>query len=107
MTTRHIMEEVPGSLRASDLMRFLKHVGRTSKCPYCEHSGAWEFHVKLDPETGQAEEDAELIEFKVEMPGALEAWTKCAAITCPQCGHFAMISMYKIAEFLSKEAKHG
>lgn len=107
MNTRHITEEAPSGLRTSDLMRFFKQAGRTSKCPHCEHSGSWEFHIKLDPKTGQAEDDAELIEFKVEMPGSLEAWTKCAAITCPRCGHFAMISIYKIVDSLGKEAAHG
>lgn len=91
-------------LRASDLLNYFKSSGRHSRCPHCTHTGTWEFHIKLDS-SGNAEEDPFLIPFKLSMDEQpSESWTKCAAITCPNCGHMALISMYKIAAF--KESNH-
>jgi hypothetical protein len=69
--------------------------------------GEWDFHIKIDPKTNKSEEDPILIPFKIDMPGSKEAWTKCAGITCPQCGHFALISMYKIAAFKASGDNRG
>ncbi|WP_139326714.1 hypothetical protein [Pseudomonas flexibilis] len=91
-------------LRASDLLSYFKKSGRHTRCPHCDHVGIWEFHIKIDEE-GRADADPILIPFKLSMDDRNdEAWTKCAAITCPNCGHVALISMYKIAAF--KESNH-
>lgn len=101
LSTREVVESKIEDLRVSDLLAYFEHSGRSSKCPSCDHYGRWEFHIKLDPETRQAEEDAVLIPFKLAMDGNTDSWTKCAAMTCPQCGHLSLISMYKIADFKS------
>lgn len=95
----HITEDQIGDLRASDLLRYFKHSKRNTQCPHCPHTGQWEFHIKIDPLTGMSDEDPVLIPFQIDMAGSAEGWTKCAGITCPRCGHFALISMYKIADF--------
>lgn len=98
MNTFKVDESGIGELRASDLLKYFSASGRYNNCPHCSHVGPWEFHIKLDEE-GRAEADAVLIPFKLGMDDEPEAWAKCAAVTCPQCGHMALISMYKIAAF--------
>lgn len=107
MSTHHVVESDITDLRASDLLRFFEASSRDTKCPHCAHIGQWEFHIKIDPETGESEDDPVLIPFKIGMGGSSESWTKCAGITCPQCGHFALVSMYKIAEFKASGGNRG
>lgn len=102
-----MIEREIGELRTSDLLRFFEASGRSNRCPHCTHAGPWEIHIKIDPETGKAEEDAVLIPFHITMPGSKDSWTKCAGLTCPQCGHFALVSMYKIAEFKLSGGNRG
>ncbi|EOZ5126497.1 MULTISPECIES: hypothetical protein [Pseudomonas] len=107
MTTMKIDESRMGVLRASDLIRFFEHAGRYSKCPHCDHDGTWDFHIKIDPETGKSDDDPVLIPFCIGMADKADGWTKCAGVTCPQCGHFSLISMYKIAAFKEGRDQRG
>lgn len=101
---KHIPEEY--FLRQSDFISFLEEKRRLKKCPHCEHSGAWEFHVMTDPETGEAEEDPVLVPYLVPVGVPGEEPEPCIGITCPECGHWALISMYKIRSFLNSEAQN-
>ena len=108
MSTFKIIEP-ESELRASDMLKFFRFSGRNSNCPYCNHVGQWDFHIQLDELNGQAEDDPLLVPFKIEMAGSKEGWTKCAGMTCPQCGHFELVSMYKIYAFKQAQggASHG
>lgn len=106
MSTERIDESTIGDLRASDLINYFKWSNRYSQCPHCPHTGNWEFHIKLDPVTNMGEEDPVLIPFTMGMLDNNGNTIRCAAITCPNCGHFSLISMYKIAVFKQRRAVH-
>ena len=96
------MEDESGltPLRINDLLDFFGAKGRSLSCPYCPHEGGWDIALQvLDPE----DESNPLL---VVFPNASVSGTKHAScgLTCPNCGHFTLVSTYTIREYL-KEAE--
>ena len=107
MCAQRIDDSGLGDIRVSDLIRYFQHSGRSAKCPHCPHAGTWEFHIKLDPVTNEAEADPVLIPFAMETVGSGDVAPRCAAITCPNCGSLSLISMYKIDKFKREAERNG
>lgn len=84
--------------RSSELVEYLKQSGRYSQCPFCPHDGGWELHLML-PNEGPEEDDPRLMIFNVEALDPELGKSQCAGLTCPNCGHFSLVSLYKLAEF--------
>ncbi|MBF8746869.1 hypothetical protein [Pseudomonas monteilii] len=82
-------------LRMADLLAFLSKQGRSPKCPHCEWKGGWEIAMN--------EEDPTDTNPKLEIlthQNLRGTFLTTAAMTCPNCGHFAQISTYKIRQIL-------
>lgn len=89
---RHLLNGPP--LRLNDLVAFLRSSGRTEKCPFCSYDGDWDIHVELTD--GEYAPNPPLSVFMADSKNEPDAPHRCAAMTCPQCGHFSMISEYRI-----------
>lgn len=98
-------EDDDDPLRLGDLMRFLIAVRRKTQCPHCEHRGQWAVALN-DSSPHYNGENPPLTLFKNHLLHG--SYHTAAGMTCPNCGHFAMISTYKIREFLAEEeSKNG
>ncbi|SDI56501.1 hypothetical protein SAMN05216605_114181 [Pseudomonas abietaniphila] len=93
-------EDSSEPLRLSDLFKFLNVRKRSTSCPHCDHRGAWEISMQ---EESDNEENPRLLLFKMESTKG-EAHTSIA-MNCPNCGHLAQISTYKIREFLAGDVQ--
>ncbi|WP_141697275.1 hypothetical protein [Pseudomonas aylmerensis] len=90
-------------LRVSDLMDFFVAVGRSGKCPHCPHDGVWE--VSMHKVSDEADPENPLLSLYLSPTSAGDTHTS-AGVTCPNCGHFALINTYKIRQFQEREGSH-
>lgn len=82
------------ALRLMDLVFYLRDSGRPEICPFCGYKGAWDMHIEL--EEGDADNNPPLTVFQTASKSEPSAPHTCVAMTCPRCGHFSMISEYRV-----------
>ncbi|MBV2132025.1 hypothetical protein KRX52_04330 [Pseudomonas sp. MAP12] len=99
---RNMMESGP-PLRMSHLLSFLSQTGRSEICPFCRYDGGWDIHLQIEGD--RVEDDALLSIFTVQTLSEPNSPHQCAGLTCPKCGHFSMISVYKIRHHLDMTEK--
>lgn len=87
-------ESLP-ALRMNDLLKFLSQQGRSPKCPHCEWKGGWEIAMNED-DPSDKNPKLEILRHQ-NLRGT---FLTTAAMTCPNCGHFAQIATYKIRQVL-------
>lgn len=83
-------------LRVDDLISFFGDRNRSLACPHCPHEGGWEIalYMKVDED----EKNPLLVTFPNE--SVTGSKHNSCGMTCPNCGHFAFISTYKIRQYL-------
>ena len=90
-------------LRMSSLLIFLSLQGRSPRCPHCDWEGGWELalhDMDADDEDEQGFVDPKLeILVHANMRGTTRT---TVGMTCPNCGHFAEVSTYKIRQVLDQ-----
>lgn len=86
-------------LRLMDLVFYLRDSGRPEACPFCEYKGAWDMHIEF--EEGDSENNPPLTVFQTATRSEPESPHTCVAMTCPQCGHFSMISEYRVRMYMA------
>lgn len=82
-------------LRMNDLIGFLSARKRSSSCPHCDYRGGWEIAMF---EADSEETNPKLEIFVLDTASGSKHST--AALTCPNCGHFAQVATYKIRQFM-------
>lgn len=95
-------DDGPDPLRLLDFMEFLNLTGRYSKCPHCPHDGQWEISTQDDVEPGM-ERNPKVTIYKTGV--AHGSPHTQVGLTCPNCGHFAQVSTYKIRQFQAAQAE--
>lgn len=90
-------------LRADDLTTFFAVTGRSEECPFCSYSGAWDLHVDEEQPEEALLDNPRLSVYRLAARYGGTEPHDCVAITCPQCGHFSMISIYRIQMLKLKE----
>lgn len=91
-------------LRVDDLISFFSARDRSLACPYCPHEGGWEMALHM------VEKEDESNPLLVIFPNTSATGTvhSSCGLTCPNCGHFAFVSTYKIRQYLREVGKeHG
>jgi hypothetical protein len=82
-------------IRMGDVTSFLRTSGRTERCPFCDYAGDWEFHIQIDKNTGEPEDDPLMCVFSLPLTHG-ENTQECVALTCPKCAHFSMLDIYLV-----------
>lgn len=86
-------------LRLNDLMRFLLSAKRKTQCPHCDHRGPWEISLNESVDDYDPENPPLTMYRNYIQDGTFHT---SAGMNCPQCGHFAVVSTYKIRAFLDR-----
>lgn len=97
-------EEGLEPLRVDDLTSFFSDRNRSLECPHCAYEGGWEIALYM------ASKEDESNPMLVIFPNVSATGTKHSScgLTCPNCGHFAFVSTYKIRQYLEEAGKsHG
>lgn len=82
-------------LRMKDLTGFCTARGRARHCPHCDWSGGWEIALnEEDPNDTNPKLDIFIL------PTMSNSKHTASALICPNCGHLAMISTYKIRQYM-------
>lgn len=84
-------------LEIKDLIGFLQATGRSEECPFCHYRGAWDIHVDLPLDDSGSSEMLSV--FAVPAQRENDDPHTCVGMTCNQCGHFSLISVYKIRQY--------
>lgn len=93
-------------LRMNDLMDLLNDSGRYTKCPHCDHKGAWEISTTSE-ERENPGDNPRLTMYRNYAGSEADHYHTTAAMTCPNCGHFAQISTYKIRQHKNQGRPNG
>lgn len=84
---------------SSELVNFLEAKGRSIKCPFCQYSGPWMFHLKPNKLAPNGERYLNFYKTP-SLHGA--GYMPMLAVSCPSCAHLTFLDASTVLQFLGR-----